>query len=153
VERHEPTQARIAEAVSMFWASVQAGVEPLWLADFDVVKEAQARGNNNAPPIDLTSDESAGVDARRYMRWIKHLKRVEAQTDMLKARLGHRMEEATKAIIGDLEVAWVASGRPAKMIYPPEPFWQEAKVWRGAFSVKPRKEPKPVKTPKQKVTS
>lgn len=137
IDRHEATQARIAEAVSMFWASVKAGVEPLWLADFDAVKELCAHGDKKNPPVDMTGDEAAERDARRYMRWKRHLDRVEVQVESLKARIGWRMGEATKAICGPLEIGWVATGRPAKMIYfPEEPVWQTEKRWRGAFTVK-----------------
>lgn len=148
INRHEPTQARIAEAVSMFWASIKAGIEPAWLADFDTVKELFAYGDKAKEIVDLTGDEAAERDARRYVRWKLHLDRVETQVDTLKARLGYRMMDATVALAGPLRITWVATGRPAKTIEATEAYWQEAKSWRGAFAVKPVKAPKPEKAAK-----
>ncbi len=137
IERHEPTQERIGEAVDMFWTGVKAGAEPRWLADFDTVKDLLSNGDGKLPPVDLEPSPAACVDARRYMRWKRHFDYVKGHMDRSKARVALEMGEATKAFGPGFTITWPVSGRIAKMI--PEK-WQDAATWRGGFTVKPPKE-------------
>jgi hypothetical protein len=151
VERHEPTQLRLAEAVEMFWTAVKSGVAPTWLADFNTVKRlATMSVNDMAPAADLSQDEAAIRDLRRYIRWKKHADYIMGHLERAKARIGLKMVDRTRAItgteVGDITVSWPIVTRAAKMI--PEK-WQDEKSWRGGFAPKVIVPPKP-KAPSKK---
>lgn len=152
VERHEPTQERLAAAIDLFWSAVEAQTPPTWLADYDTVsKLAVLNVNDMAAAIDLSDNPAARVDAARYMRWNKHSAYVKGHLDRMKARLGMSMLDFTRAKFGeepgDLTIVWPIGGRPAKMI--PEK-WQDEKTWRMGLTVKPIPQPKPPKASKKK---
>ena len=140
VERHEPTQAFIREAVEMFWAGIKAGKPPIWLADADTVTRLASHENvDKVSAIDLTGDEAADRDIRRYIRWKRHFDFVGHHLDGIKARIGVKMMDATKATAPSGSVTWPIIKREAKLI--PER-WQDEKIYRGGFTVRPAKQEK-----------
>lgn len=141
VPRHEPTQVRIREAIDLFWQGVKAAAEPRWLADNDTVTRlASLREPSEAEKavaVDLTDNEAACRDLRRYLRWKRHSDFVGAQLDGMKARIGILMAERTKARASDgITVTWPCYTRAAKQI---PARWQDEKVIRGGFTVKAAK--------------
>lgn len=136
VPRHEPTIERLRDAIALFWAGVRADAEPTWLADADTVARlAVLNVPDKAPPADMTDDEAACRDARRYLRWKRHADFVSGQLDGMKARLGMRMLDTTRGLAGNVSITWPIVRREAKMI--PAKF-QTAAEWRGGFTVKER---------------
>jgi hypothetical protein len=133
IERHEPTQARIGEAVDLFWKSVVAGARPDWLADMETVRELLLDGEKDNPPAELANDADANRDARRYLRWQAHAKFVDGHLDRIKAGLALKVGLATRATLEEHSISWPMSGRPAKMI-PAK--WQDEMKWRGGFTVR-----------------
>lgn len=139
VPRHDPTQERLAEAIGMFWQGVRDGAEPAWLADMDTVKRLAVMDvddSASATAVDLTDDDAARRDVRRFMRWKRHSDFVTGQLDGMKARLGMRMLDRTKATCPDGSISWPLVTRAAKMV-PAK--WQDEKQWRGGFTVRPAK--------------
>lgn len=137
VERHEPTQAFIKEAVEMFWEGVRANKPPIWLADVETVSRLASHEEvDRTEPVDLTEDEAASRDLRRFMRWKRHLNFVEHHLDGMKARVGIKMVDATKAKTADATVTWPVISREAKLIPARQ---QDAKTYRGGFTVRPSK--------------
>lgn len=141
VERHEVTQDRLGEAITMFWEGVRSGVEPTWLADADTVKRLAVMDpvDDKAPAVDLSDDEAVRRDIRRYLRWQRHSKFVAGQLDGMKVRIGMRMLDRAKAVCPDGSVTWPVITRAAKMI--PQR-WQDELTYRGGFTVRPPKEAK-----------
>lgn len=139
VPRHEPTQDRLKAAISMFWEGVRSGAEPTWLADADTVCRLAVLEpvDSKAPAVDLSEDEAARRDIRRYMRWKRHNDFIAHGLDSMKARIGMRMLDRAKASCPDGIVTWPVVTRAAKMI---PARWQEEKTYRGGFTVKPPKE-------------
>lgn len=137
VPRHDASIARIDEAIGMFWEGVRQQAVPNWLADDDTVCRLAALDpiEEGAPPVDLTDDEAARRDLRRFLRWKQHLKFVEGQVDGMKARIGMKMLEGTRATCPDGTVSWPLVTSAAKEIR----FWKDAKTYRGGFTVKPPK--------------
>lgn len=138
VPRHEPTIARLKDAIGMFWQGVQAEAAPTWLADEETVKRLAVidAPDSKAPAVDLCGNEAACRDARRYRRWKRHLEFVEGQLGGMKARLGLHMVDTTKALLDGLSITWPVVNREAKMI--PARF-QDAMTYRGGFTVRERK--------------
>lgn len=140
VDRHEPTQEFIKTAIEMFWAAVEADKPPIWLADADTVSKLASHDDvDRTEPVDLTEDESASRDIRRFMRWKQHLKFVEHHIDGMKARIGVKMLDNTKAVSSDGSVTWPLIEREAKIIPARE---QKALTYRGGFTVRPAKKDK-----------
>jgi predicted phage-related endonuclease len=136
VPRHEPTQARIREAIDLFWQGVKAGAEPRWLADSDTVTRLATVSDvpEGTPVLDLCDNEAACRDMRRYLRWKRHKDFVEGQLEGMKARVGLLMTDRVKAVGADgITVTWPCYTRAAKMI---PARWQDEKVIRGGFTVK-----------------
>lgn len=135
VPRHEPTQARLVEAIAMFWEGVKADRPPAWLADTETVCRLAVLDpiDSKAPATDLSDDEAACRDARRYMRWKRHLDFVAGQLDGMKARIGLRLLDNTRGVTPDATISWPVVNRAAKEI---PARWQEAKTYRGGFTVK-----------------
>lgn len=138
VPRHEATQERIRTAVPLFWAGVKAGAEPRWLADADTVTRLALvdAPDSKAPAVDLSDNEAACRDARRYLRWKRHADFIDNCISGMKARIGLHMLDTTKALTADVTVTWPVVRREAKMI--PAKF-QDAAEWRGGFTVRERK--------------
>ncbi|SCM71658.1 hypothetical protein KL86PLE_100300 [uncultured Pleomorphomonas sp.] len=129
IERHEPTQQMIAEAIEAFWSSAAA---PEWLADSETAKDIYASGVKDAL-ADMTGDAAAAALARRYARWKRHLDFTTKIADGLKGRLQIRMGEKTKARGDGFTITWPAVHREEKAI--------PAKIqppldYRGGFTLK-----------------
>lgn len=138
VERHGATQDRLGAAIDMFWEGVRSGAQPTWLADAETVcRLAVINPVDKAEPADLSADEAACRDVRRFMRWKQHLEFVKGQTDGMKARIGMRMLDKAVAVSPDARVVWPVVTRAAKMI---PARWQNEMIHRGGFTVKPVKE-------------
>jgi predicted phage-related endonuclease len=140
IEQHQPTQDRIREAVAMFWQGVREGAVPTWLATYDTVCNlalAVRDDDKKIPAVDLCDDEAACRDIRRYERWKAHADFVGMHLDMMKARVGLRLTDRTKALTPTHTISWPLIEREAKTI--PARF-QDAKTYRGGFTVKRRKE-------------
>ncbi len=132
IERHEPTQALIADAITAFWDLPFA---PNHLATVEVTKELFRRGLKDKT-ADLSGDNEAPMIARSLMRWSRHAKRVEAVLDGLKGRLQEKMGANTRATGRGFTVTWPAISREEKEI--PARI-QKALDYRGAFTVKEAK--------------
>jgi predicted phage-related endonuclease len=138
VERHEPTQEFIRTAIDMFWAGVKAETPPIWIADSETVaKLASHEDVDKVEPVDLTDDEAAARDVRRFMRWKRHANFVDHHLDGIKARIGVKMLDSTKAKTASGSVTWPIIKRESKII---PARLQDEKIYRGGFTVRPIKE-------------
>lgn len=132
IERHEPTQQRIAEAVSLFWASVHDGREPTFLADYDTAKSLHQFGDK-AQALDFSGEATTEALARRYVRIKRHADFTDRMLDAIKARLASRLGTATRATGTDISITWPVITRPAKEIPARR---QEELTYRGGLTVK-----------------
>jgi predicted phage-related endonuclease len=130
VARHEPTQIKIAEAISAFWAAVDKGVAPAHLADFETVAKLYSIGSTGLPIADITQAETA---CKRYRKWKKHLDFVEEQVSRVKAQIASELGAATKGKAGQYVVTWPAIHIDEKTV--PSKV-QAERNYRGAFIVK-----------------
>lgn len=138
IERHEPTQERIAQAIEAFWLAIEKRFIPERVADIDSVAEQFAAGVPEKI-VDLTPDQKLPPIIRRYLRWKEHLANVDTHVNNLKGRICQRMGEATKATAEGFNLSWGAVNTPAKMV---PARWQDAKSHRGALYVTVPKPPK-----------
>lgn len=135
VKRHEPTIARLREAIPAFWNALRANQPPVRFAEFEDVAEEFTFGG--AAFTDLTDNPEAGMLARKLKRIQKHLKAIEARESNIKGRLGALIGGASKATLPGFRVSWPVITREAKMI-PAK--MQEAKTYRGGFTLTANKE-------------
>lgn len=143
MERHEPTQERIAEAIAAFWSAVAEGIVPEWLADFGTVKESLATGIKDKT-VDCTGMPSLDLLIRRFNRWDGVIKRLTKRAENIKAQIAqHFTDEATVMITNEYRCSWPSYTRPAGMS---EPKYVEEKTWRMRLTLSKHK---PVKAPKK----
>ena len=135
VKRHEPTIARLTEAIPAFWAGIRAGQPPTRFAEFEDVAEEFTFGG--AEFADLSGNDEAGKLARQLKRIQKHLKGVEKREANIKGRLGALIGGASKAKLPGFRVSWPVITREEKMI---PARLQEAKTYRGGFTLTANKE-------------
>lgn len=135
VKRHEPTIARLAEAIPAFWEAVNANAAPVRCAEFDDVKEEFAFGGGEF--TDLSNSEDAGKLARRLKRIQRHQKFVTKQESNLKGRLGALIGGASRAKLPGFKVSWPVITREEKMI---PARMQDAMTYRGGFTLTANKE-------------
>lgn len=131
IARHEPTQARIAEAVSAFWAGVRSETAPIAVADYGAVAKAFAEGDK-ALALDLTEDESFPDLCSRYVRRKADLDAIEKDVERLKGQIAIRLGEATKAKTRGYRLSWPVVRREAKLIPARQ---QEATTYRSGLTV------------------
>ncbi|CAB4180359.1 COG5377 Phage-related protein, predicted endonuclease [uncultured Caudovirales phage] len=131
VDRHEPTQVKIGQAITAFWDAIGKRFIPERVADIDSVAEAYAIGDK-AKIVDLTADEMLPSIIRRYQRWKEHLGNVETHVDNLKGRIAQRMGDASKATAEGFNLTWPAVSTAAKMV---PARWQDEKNYRGALYI------------------
>ncbi len=131
IERHEATQAKIAEAISTFWQAVKAGVEPVRVADYESVAKAYAVGDK-AAAADLSSNPEVPVLCGQYLRLKRHIERVETRSENIKGRIAAAVGEATKATTSGYKISWPTISRPEKVI--PERV-QAALTYRGGLTI------------------
>jgi len=136
IERHEPSQKAIAEAITAFWRGVEADAEPTWLASYEAVGRLYAAGRAGSEALDLSGeDEFAGLCAA-YTEAKARDKDIAAEVDHLKARIGRMLGESTKAFGDGWSVSWPAIHREGKLM--PEKY-SAALDYRGGMRVKERK--------------
>lgn len=134
VERHEPTQERIAEAITAFWKSIKAGVEPWWLCDFETVRKLHAEGLEVNPPAGLEiTDTAFATEAAEFLAAKAALDAAEDRYEDAKARVARRLGEATRGYGAGYRVTWPAVRREAKLIPAKQ---QAAMSYRGALTVR-----------------
>lgn len=131
-ERHDPTQERIAEAVTAFWQGVAEDRAPVETADYDAVSDELAYGDKSLAPTDLSGDPEATVLARRLDRLKRHADFVDGSLSKVKAQLALKVGDATRAVGDGFKVTWPVVERKAKTIPARE---QAAATYRGGFSV------------------
>jgi len=95
-ERHEPTIAKIEQAVKEFWQSVHDGVEPpIDGDDYDIIKDLhQIKAGNLA---DLTGDNQLPELCAGLMKAKEELKKAEAEEKRLKAEIINKLGDAEAA--------------------------------------------------------
>ena len=136
IERHQPTQERIAEAVTAFWLGVANGLEPEHYADFETVAQVHREGVKVDDPVEIDAP-NFDLHCRRYLRWKKHADFVDTYVSNIKGRLALHVGEATKVRSVGHRITWPAVFRAAKQI---PARWQDESSYRGAFLVTPIKE-------------
>jgi predicted phage-related endonuclease len=132
IERHEGTQARIAQAIEAFWLGVANNIEPTWVADYDTVADAYRFGTPGTT-IDLTADAELPGLCARYSEAKSRLEVAETEVDSLKAQIGSRLKDAPKASAAGYAISWPVIERKEKVV--PERI-QKALTYRGALTVK-----------------
>ena len=134
IMRHEPSQARIAQAVISFWNGVKAGIKPELVADYEAVADEFRYGETNkaVAALDLTADASMPALCRRYLRIKKHANRIETYLDNLKGRLALRLGNQARAKAQGFRLTWPVIERDEKEI--PARI-QKAMTYRGALTI------------------
>lgn len=132
IQRHEPTQAKLAAAIAAFWEGVRANEPPAHVADYETVKVLLAEGDKAAGTADLSDNEELPSLCSRLQRLRAHMERMEAREENLKGRIGLSMGHHTSAKAGSFRISWPSITRPDKVI--PERF-QPALTYRGALKI------------------
>lgn len=133
IERHEPTQARLAEAITMFWQAVAAGAEPVWMADYDTVADLYRDGRPGADAVDLNGDADAAAELATYVEANAAVKAANARLATAKAALALRLGTATRAFGHGYSLTWPVVERQEKII---PALIQTAMTWRGGLTVR-----------------
>lgn len=134
VERHEPTQEKLAVAITAFWLAIDNGLEPVAYADYESVAALHRYADKAAPAVEIEDD---GFDrlCRQYLRWKRHAERVDSHLTNLKGRVASRIGDATRALSSGHKLTWPVVNTPAKAI---PARWQEERTYRGALTVTPK---------------
>jgi predicted phage-related endonuclease len=132
IERHEPTQQRIAHAIMAFWHAVHGGQEPTHVADYESVAELHRYGDKALPATDLGDDPDFRRDCSRYLRLKAHADKVDVAISNLKGRIAQRLGDATRATSTSYRVSWPVITRAAKQV---PARWQEESTYRGALLI------------------
>lgn len=136
IERHDSTQAKIAEAIEAFWQGVNGGIEPTWLADYETVAE-EYRYGDDFMPADLTGDAELPALIEQYLEVKARINGEEVTLENLKGQIAARVGEATKAKADGYRLSWPRIERAEKVI--PEKV-QKAMTYRGALTITPIKD-------------
>lgn len=136
MDRHEPTQKKIAEAISAFHQAIKGGIEPVWLADYETVAD-QFRFAERAKATDLTNDKELPALCREYMAVQEQMKNWEAHRDILKGQIAAKAGDAVRAVINGYTLTWPVITREEKMI--PAKV-QKALTYRGGLTIKESKD-------------
>lgn len=118
IERHEPTIARIEQAVAAFWRAVESETPPLDVADFDTVAELSLLGAEvrNAP-LDLTADNRLPTLCARFLRIQERRKKAEDIEARVKAEIALKLGNAPETIrakAAGYGITWVYAQRGGK---------------------------------------
>lgn len=136
IERHDGTQAKIAEAIEHFWRGVESGVEPSWLADYETVAKEYAYVEKG-----LSKDLSGNLElpdlCTEFLDKKKVLAQLELDVDILKGRIATAVGEASKASANGYRISWPVINREEKIV--PERV-QKALSYRGALTITALKE-------------
>ena len=130
VDRHRPTIAKIEEAVTVFWRAVAAGTPPAHVADYETVRMNHPDGNLGL--VDLTGDIDLPTLAWKAKRLQRHIGRMEARLDLVKASISDRIGDHSKAVIAGYKISWPVIDIPEKVV--PEKL-QPARHYRGALTI------------------
>lgn len=130
IDRHLPTQEKIASAIAWFWETVKRGISPDRVADGDTVARALAEGEAGKT-ADLT-DTNVHVMCAQYLRLKKHIERMEARESNIKGRITAQIGNATKATAAGYRLSWPSITRPEKMI---PARVQAALTYRGGLTI------------------
>jgi hypothetical protein len=118
IARHDPTIARIEQAVAAFWRAVEAETPPLDVADFDTVAEMSLLGAEvRAAPLDLTADNELPVLCAEFLKTDASVKEGEAKRNAIKAQITRRFGNAPQTIRADIagfKATWVYAERGGK---------------------------------------
>jgi predicted phage-related endonuclease len=134
---HEPTQARIREAIEAFWRGVAEERPPYRAAEYaDVAEENAFGGGFGTQALDLTTDHSITTLANRYVRVKRHMDFIETHLENLKGQIAARVGGYARANLPAHKVTWPIINREAKLIPARQ---QEAKTYRGGFTLTPKK--------------
>ncbi|MCW2242762.1 hypothetical protein [Azospirillum canadense] len=111
IERHEPTIAKIEQAVAAFWAAIAAGTPPLDVADFDTVADLSLLGAGvRSAPLDLTMDNRLPTLCARLLKTQSIRKRAESAESRVKAEIATKLgaaPETIRAKAAGFNITWV----------------------------------------------
>jgi predicted phage-related endonuclease len=99
IERHEPTIAKIEQAVAAFWRAVESGTPPLDVADFDTQAEVSLLAANvRSMPLDLTADNRLPTLCSRFLKIQARRKKAEDLESRVKAEIAVKLGSAPETI-------------------------------------------------------
>jgi predicted phage-related endonuclease len=133
IARHEPTQTKIAQAITAFWEGVKAGIPPVLVADYESVAKLFAHGNKNADAADLSSVEAFPVLCREYVALKQEAESLGTRLETVKGQIAVMVGEATKATAPGVRITWPVIERAEKLI---PARVQSAMTYRGGLTVK-----------------
>jgi predicted phage-related endonuclease len=131
IERHEPTQQKIAEAIAAFWHNVRAENPPTSVADYESVAKAYAFGEKESA-IDLTEAEGIEQLIDTYLAEKEELAQLEVKVETSKGRIAAHLGTNTKAKGNGFRITWPVINRAEKMM--PARI-QKALTYRGAMTI------------------
>lgn len=131
IERHEPTQKKIAEAIESFWHHVRAGIPPTRVADYPSVAKAYAFGDKESA-IDLSATEGINDLIDQYLADKEALEKLEVKVENGKGRIAEHLGTNGKATGAGFRISWPVINRKEKVI--PERV-QAALTYRGALTI------------------
>lgn len=118
IERHDPTIARIEQAVAAFWQAVESETPPLDVADFDTVAELSLLGAEmRSAPLDLRGDNELAILCADYLRLDDDVKNADAKRSAIKAQICGRLGDAPetiRAMADGFNLTWVYAQRGGK---------------------------------------
>lgn len=128
IEAHAPTIDRIKEAVRAFWTGIETGTPPDDIADYDTIADLYASGGGTFR--DLSADNRLPDLCARLTKVKAKRKQAEQIEDALKAQIGLRLGEATKATAAGFSLSWPVVNRKASVRT------VTAATYRGALTIK-----------------
>lgn len=139
MDRHEPTQAKIAEAINAFAAAISTGYEPTWLADHETVAEQFATGTSGRS-VDISELDNIDARIEAYLAKKEEQDRRKLELDTMKGEITADITKldplATKGFTERFNFSWPSVTREEKIV--PAKL-QTALTYRMGFSIKPRK--------------
>ncbi|CAO3447930.1 hypothetical protein [Azospirillum argentinense] len=118
IERHDPTIARIEQAVTAFWTAIAAGTPPLDVADFDTQADLSLLGAEvRSAPLDLTGDNRLPTLCARFLKVQGIRKRAEDAEARVKAEIATKLGDAPETIRAKAaghSITWVFAQRGGK---------------------------------------
>ena len=136
--RHEGMIAAIEGAAVVFKKSLDEGLEPKITAagDLDAIKRLHAAGQKGEV-VDLSADNELPELLDAYLAANDLAKEAVGKLDTLKARVQHKLGEATTGFTNGFKVSWPAISIPEKMV--PAKV-EPARAYRGGLTVSRLKE-------------
>lgn len=133
IARHEPTQQKIAQAITAFWEGVKAGLPPILVADYESVAKMYAQGDKKAAARDLSDVEAFPALCAKYLALKEQGERLETECDIVKGQIATLVGDATRATAPGVRISWPVIERPEKLI---PARMQSAMTYRGGLTVK-----------------